>query len=326
VRLFKLKSIIIPFLSLVFIFAGREAFSASQIPFLESEIIVETSPSNPIPNQEVTIYISSYSIDLNRSTITWSSENGVVSSGIGKTSYTFNAPPANTSAVFSISITSPTGESVIKKISIRPADIDIFWESENGYTPPFYKGKSLPITNSSIKLVAIPNVNSSRGFSFVWKKDDKVLNDKSGYDKSYYKFINSSFDLSNQITVVASAVQGDYVAQKSIDVSVYEPEIVFYKKDPAFGVDYNNAIVNNYKVQDDETTIVAEPYHFLMKENQNKFIYDWSINNKSIETPSKKNELSIKPTSRSGYAIIGLNIYHINNMFQDVYKSIKINF
>ncbi len=325
-RLFKLKSIIIPFLFLVFIFAGREAFSANQIPFMESEIIVETSPSNPIPNQEITVYISSYSIDLNKSTITWQGEAGVVSSGIGKTSYTFKAPPVNTSASFSISITSPTGESVTKKISIRPADIDIFWESENGYTPPFYKGKSLPITNSSIKLVAIPNVNSSRGFSFVWKKDDKVLNDKSGYDKSYYKFINSSFDLSNQITVVASAVQGDYVAQKSIDVSVYEPEIVFYKKDPAFGVDYNNAIVNNYKVQDDETTIVAEPYHFLMKENQNKFIYDWSINNKSIETPSKKNELSIKPTSRSGYAIIGLNIYHINNMFQDVYKSIKINF
>jgi hypothetical protein len=326
VRFFKIKLITFLFSFLAFVLIGKTAFCIDQIPFLASEIIVEVSPNNPQPNETVTIYISSYSTDLNKATITWRSEGGVVLSGIGKTSYSFSAPPANVSALYSISITPQGGKTINKKISIRPADIDLFWEADRGYAPPFYKGKTLPITNSSVKVVAIPNTRNDRGFSFVWKKDGSVLNDKSGYDKNYYTFINSSFDLSNEITVIASAVQGDYVAQKNIEISVYEPKIIFYKKDPAMGIDYNNALINNSSVTDEEITILAEPYYLPTKDGSGKFIYDWSINNKLIDTPLKKNELSIRPTSRGGYAIINLDLYHISNMFQKAFNSIKINF
>lgn len=326
VRFFKLKLIsFLLILPLFTLFRGI-AFSDNEIPFLGSEIIVETSPGNPIPNQKVTIFLSSYSVDLNKSTITWQSEGGIVLSGIGKTSYSFNAPQVNISTIINISITPPGGSTISKKVTIRPTDIDVFWESEKGYTPPFYKGKSLPITESFIKVVAIPNVKSDRGFSYVWKKDDMVLNEKSGYDKNYYTFLNSSFDLSNKITVIASAVQGDYVAQKNIEISVYEPKIIFYKKDPAMGIDYNNALVDNSSVTDEEITILAEPYYFLIEKDPGKFIYEWAINNKSISTPMKNHELSIRPTSRGGYAVIDLNIYHINKMFQKAFNSIKINF
>lgn len=326
VRFFKLKLIsFLLILPLFTLFRGI-AFSDNEIPFLGSEIIVETSPGNPIPNQKVTIFLSSYSVDLNKSTITWQSEGGIVLSGIGKTSYSFNAPQVNISTIINISITPPGGSTISKKVTIRPTDIDVFWESEKGYTPPFYKGKSLPITESFIKVVAIPNVKSDRGFSYVWKKDDMVLNEKSGYDKNYYTFLNSSFDLSNKITVIASAVQGDYVAQKNIEIGVYEPKIIFYKKDPALGVNYNNALVNNSSFADEEMTILAEPYYFLIEKDPDKFIYEWAINNKSISTPTKEHELSIRPTSRGGYAVIDLNIYHINKMFQKAFNSIKINF
>ena len=326
VRFFKLKLIIGLFAFLTLIFGVQFVFSAPQIQVQESEISVETAPKNPQPYQEVTIRISSYATDLNKATITWQSDGGVVLSGIGKTSYTFKAPGADITARFNISITPPGGYTINKIVYITPADMDVFWQSENGHTPPFYKGRTLPVTKGSIKVVAIPNTKNYEDFSFVWKNKDKTMVDSSGYNKNYYIFRNSMFDKIDNITVTASSLENNYVAQKNIDIPILNPEIVFYKKDPALGIDYNNALVNNSSVTDEEITIFAEPYYFPTEENPAKFIYEWSINNKLIDTPTKKNELSIRPTSRGGYAIVNLDIYHINNMFQEAFNSIKINF
>jgi hypothetical protein len=328
VRFLKLKTTIKLFSLAIIIFGCSVVFSANQIPLTESEVMVEISPKNPIPLQNVTIKISSYSADLNRATITWKSESGVVSSGIGKTSYTFKAPEANISTSFTINISTPSDGTVVKKINIRPSDIDVFWESTNGYTPPFYKGKSFPITNGSVKVVAIPNFQSKRGFSYVWRNQNTTKSNQSGYDKSYYIFNNSMFDEVNQVAVTATSVSGDYVGQKSVEIKVYKPEIIFYKKDPIWGVDYNKALVSVFELEDEEEeiTIVAEPYYFPIEEDPDKFIFDWKINNKTITTPTNKKELSIRPTSRDGYAIISLNISRLNEMFQKSFNSLKINF
>jgi len=326
VRFLKLKTTIKLFSLLIIIFGSSVVFSANQIQIGENQITVETSPKNPQPFQDVTINLSSYATDLNKATITWQSETGIVSSGIGKTSYKFKAPASDSSTKFTISITPPGSSTIKKTVYIKPSEIDVFWESVNGYTPPFYKGRTLPTTKSTIKVVAIPTTKNYRDFSFVWKNKDKTITGSSGYNRNYYTFRNSMFDKKDNITVTASSLQGDYVAQKNIEIMLFNPEIVFYKKDPALGVDYSNAIMEDSKTEEDELTIAAEPYYLLVKEDPSKFIYEWTINKKAIETPTKKNELSIRPTSRNGYAIINLYVYHINNMFQDVYGSLKINF
>jgi len=259
VRFFKLKSIIGLFTFLTLIFGVQVVFSAPQIQVQESEISVETAPKNPQPYQEVTIRLSSYATDLSKATITWQSDGGVVLSGIGKTSYTFKAPGADITARFNISITPPGGYTINKIVYITPAEMDVFWQSENGHTPPFYKGRTLPVTKGSIKVVAIPNTKNYEDFSFVWKNKDKTMMDSSGYSKNYYVFRNSMFDKIDNITVTASSLENNYVAQKNIDIPILNPEIVFYKKDPAFGIDYNNALINNSSVTDEEITILAEP-------------------------------------------------------------------
>jgi len=301
-----------------------------QIEVQEGEISVETIPNNPQPYQDVTITISSYATDLNKAIITWQSESRTVLSGIGKTSYSFKALGPNTTTFFDINIT-PVGamSTISKRVVIAPSEVEIMWESVDGYTPPFYKGKSLPISGGLIRAVAIPNTNTiksgSGSIAYSWKNADSAVPDASGYNKNSYVFKNSMFDDINKITVVASSVAGNYSAENTIEIPVYKPKIVFYKKSPTEGVLYNNALKKEAIMSEDEMTIVAEPYFLSLKGHEDKFIYSWQINGERIATPSKKSELTVRPTSRGGYANIDIVIENLNELFQKVTGQLKLN-
>lgn len=301
-----------------------------QIEVQEEEISAETIPTNPQPYQDVTINLSSYATDLNRAIINWQGESGTVLSGIGKTSYSFKTEGPNTSVVFDISIT-PVGSmsSISKRVVITPSEIEIMWESIDGYTPPFYKGKSLPVSGSYIKAVAIPNTNTiksgSGSMAYTWKNGDNTVLDASGYNKNSYTFKNSMFDETNRITVVASSVNSNYKAETTIEIPVYKPKIIFYKKSPTEGTLYNNALDKESEMTEEEITLVAEPYFTSMKENDRNFIYKWQVNGKGIPTPSKKTEITLRPTSRGGYALVDLSIENLNDLFQKVSNQLKLN-
>lgn len=307
------------------------SFAEIQIQVQEEEISVETNPSNPEPYQDVTITLSSYATDLNRAIIRWENNTGTtLLSGIGQKSYSFKTEGPNTSIVFNISIT-PVGSvgSIEKTVVITPSEIEIMWESVDGYTPPFYKGKSLPVSGSYIKTVAIPNTNTiksgSGSLAYTWKNSDNTVLEASGYNKNSYTFKNSMFDESNTITVIASSVNSNYKAEKTIEIPVYKPKIVFYKKSPTEGVIYNNALGSETEMKEDEITIVAEPYFTTIKEDDKDFVYKWQVNEKGIPTPSKKTELTLRPTSKGGYALVNVSIENVRELFQKVSGKLKLN-
>lgn len=329
-KFIKIKIFLLGFFILGIINIPYVSYAEMQIEIQEGEISVETIPNNPQPYQDVTINISSYATDLNKAIITWQGESGTVLSGIGRTSYSFKALGPNTITTFDINIT-PVGamSTINKRVVIAPSEIEIMWESVDGYTPPFYKGKSLPISGGLIRAVAIPNTNtikSGKGsITYTWKNIDNTILDASGYNKNSYVFKNSMFDNKNKITVIASSVTGNYGAESTIEIPVYEPKIVFYKKSPTEGVLYNNALNKEATMTEDEMTIVAEPYFISLKDNENNFTYNWQINGESIATPSKKTELTVRPESRGGYATISVVIENLNELFQKVSNQLKLN-
>jgi hypothetical protein len=76
---------------------------------------------------------------------------------------------------------------------------------------------------------------------------------------------------------------------------------------------------------EDEMTIVAEPYFLSFKGNENNFTYSWQINGETIDTPSRKTELTVRPSSRGGYANISLTLENLSSLFQKVTGNLKIN-
>ncbi len=306
------------------------SFAESQIDIQEGEISVETSPNNPGPYQDVTLSLSSYATDLNKAIITWQTKEGVVLSGIGKTSYTFKTEGTESMTVINISI-QPSGSvnTITKRISIIPTEIEIMWESISGYTPPFYKGKALPAVGGLIKAVAIPNTKTigsgSGSITYTWKNNGETKLDSSGYNKNSYVFKNSLFEEQSEITVISSSVAGNFGAEKTIKIPMYTPKLIFYEKSPTEGTLYNKAFDKETTLLEDEMTLVAEPYFTSFSGKENNFIFNWKINGQNIQTPAKKNELTVRPTSRGGYATINLSVENTKELFQKISNSLKLN-
>ncbi|ETB64085.1 TPA: hypothetical protein DIC38_00800 [Candidatus Nomurabacteria bacterium] len=302
-----------------------------EIMVLESDINVETIPENPEPYQDITIILKSYATDLNKAKIEWLMGSSVVLSGIGKTKYSFTAPGPNETTTFSVSITPQNSISnILKKISINPSEIELIWEAVDSYTPPFYKGKSFASREGKIKVVAIPNTNtikSGKGsVSYTWKYGEGENTDQnaSGYGKDYFIIKNKALNTKEYVKIIASSVDGKYNATKKIEIPLVNSKILFYKKSPTEGVLYSEAIKDDSYLEEDEITLVAEPYFFSI-ENPKSIVYNWKVNNKSIDTPSKKTEVTLRPASRGGYATIGLTMEDMSALFQKVTSSIKIN-
>ncbi|MFA6354934.1 MAG: hypothetical protein WCW65_00710 [Candidatus Paceibacterota bacterium] len=305
------------------------SFAETQITVQEDEIIVSVSPKNPQPYEEVSISLSSFATDLNKAIITWQIDSKIVLSGIGKTGYSLTASGPNTTILLNITI-KPVGaiNTISKRIILSPSEVELLWESLDGYVPPFYKGKAFPSRGGTIKVIAIPNTDTiksgSGSISYTWKNNGEVLLGVSGYNKNSYVFKNDLFDSKNEITVTTSSVGENYNAEKTIEVGAYNPKILFYKKSPTEGVLYNTALENNTILNEDEMTLVAVPYFLAIKGNEDNFLYNWSINGDPIQTPSKKTELTIRPTSRGGYADINLVLESVNELFQKVTGQLRL--
>jgi hypothetical protein len=330
VKLTKIKIFLIWFYILGIINIPYFCFAEIQIEVQEGEINVEMVPNNPQPYDDITINLSSYSTDLSKAIINWSGPTGTILSGIGKKSYSFKAGGPGSTSTVDIIVTPVGGVNTInKRITITPSEVEIMWESVDGYVPPFYKGKSLPISGSTIRAVAIPNTDTIKSgigsISYIWKNTGEVIPDSSGYNKNSYVFKNSVFDGENMVTVVASSVNSNYAAENTTKIPIYKPKILFYKKSPIEGIIYNNALNKETYMQEDEMTIVALPYFLSTKGNEKNLSYYWQTNGKNIQTPIKKSELTIRPSSRGGFATINIEVENLKELFQTATNQLKIN-
>lgn len=311
-------------------YVSNTTLADSEIGTQDEDIVVSLSPKTPEPYQDVSVSLSSYATDLNKATISWKENGKTVLSGIGKTTYSFKTSGPGVRTTITVSVRpSDSIVSINKTITINPSEVELLWESVDGYTPPFYKGKTLGIRGSSMKVVAIPSTSSiSSGIgnmSYTWKNNGEVNQNVSGYNKNTYTFKGDLFDGGNEITVSVSSVDGKYSAEKTLSISSYDPEIIFYKKSPTEGVLYNNGLKDNVFMGDSEFTLVAEPYFLPINSNTNYMSYAWKINGNYIETPRREREMTLRPSSRGGYATINLSIENISKLFQKVVGNLKIS-
>lgn len=294
----------------------------------DGDINVEMTPENPEAYTDVRIKVSSFATDLNKASIDWKIDNKMVLSGVGRTSYTFKTGAPNTTTVINVNITPQEGLAITRQIIVRPSEIEMLWQAVDSYTPAFYKGKALPVQEGKIKVVAYPNtVNvakaNKKNFVYTWTRNNNAAQDASGYGKDSFTFKNDVLTDTENIGLSVSSVDNSYNAVGRLNVNLSLPKLLFYKKSPINGVLYDEALTGSATMNEDEMTLVAEPY--FLNRNSNDLEYNWKINGAPIETPSKRTELTIRPSSRGGYATVALSIESITKLFQSVANNIKIN-
>ncbi len=319
------------FLSLnlvVFFFSPTETRAVS-----ESSIYINTAPKNPGANESVTITLNSYAVDLDRISISWFVDGKNINYGIGKKSFSLNAPNIGQETKVTAKL-SVSGSSIEKTIIIKPATLTLLWQAEDSYVPPFYKGKALPMANSKIRVVALPEIRlgssllNSKNLFYSWKKNYTNSVDDSGYGKNALIFWSDYLDDVNNISVSVSTMDQAYQIKTGVDIEVFEPKMLFYKNDPVLGTIWEKTIENGHTIAGDEI-IEAIPYYISPKNIRFlSFAWDWFINGQPVVNfTDYQNLLPLRAEPGvSGTSKIKIQLNNVDRLYQALEKEISINF
>jgi hypothetical protein len=317
------KGLII-FSTLIFMLFAFKANAQLQ----NGDISLEVNPPYPKANENVTASLSTFTTDLNTAKISWKKNGETLLEGIGKKTFSFTIDSASSKTNLQAIIETLNGSVVNKQITIYTSGVDLLWEANNTYTPPFYKGKALAPIEGNIKVVAIPSAQNAAGFSYKWKQDNQNKLDYSGYEKNYLIYKNSYLDQNNKVEVVISDLFGNDIGSNNITITPTSPKIIFYEKDSLFGTKWEKSLTDGFKINPNGTTIIAEPYFFSIKDlNSKDYSFEWLLNDQDASKPNQKNSLSVKPESgSSGSSNIKITINNIPTLFQSVEKELNVNF
>jgi len=318
-----IKKNLILFLALICVFF---AFSV-KAQIKSNDISLNLNPKEPGANETVYASISSYMTDLNKSFISWTLNGQTVVQGVGQKNFSFKTGESGSQTSIDVKIDNTDGSSINKQVVVNPIGIDLLWETYDSYVPPFYKGKALLSSEGTVKAVALLNSNKSSGATYNWKVDGDGKMDSSGYGKNFYVFKKSYLDKNNTIEVSASNLLGSSLGSGKVNIANGNPKIVFYKKDPNLGTQWESALEDNFRMDSNGETIVFEPYFISPKNlSSSDLNLTWTLGNSPISTPEIKNELNIKPESSGGSSKIKISVENIKKMFLNASKEINVNF
>jgi len=296
---------------------------------------VSLEPRSPGPNETVTASAVSYFTNLNVADITWYVDGEMKLSGTGKTNFTFTAPPAGRSMTLRVVIESPDLGILSDTIEISPTEADILWAA-NTYTPPFYRGKALPSSESLVTVVAIPHIYDGTGRAvsanntmFSWSKAYKTIPSSSGAGRDTFVYKANFTHNDDIIGVSVSPRSGQTPRESIVKIRVVEPNIVFYENRALEGVRYEQAIGNEYALPGNEVRLSAEPYYFSWSgKNTNAGVYEWRLDGRLISvSPGRKSEATFgKPAGRTGRARVELTIANKATFIQQGKKGVLLSF
>lgn len=253
--------------------------------------ILNQNPLNPGPGDSVSFSISSVEINLDLADIVWIVDGQVALSGKGIKSFNTKAPSNGGSKDVSVEVSNQNIGTLKKNTKISSAEVDLLWEAQDSYVPPFYKGKALPVKETGVKVVAMPSVKTSptsqkdpSTFVYSWRKDGSNAVGRSGLGKNSFYFTNEILDRDNRIEVIAS--DGSRSLSGSIIFTPFEPEMLFYENYLTTHPVFKEAIVNNSYLDKIPTLdVVVEPF-FLSKavKGGDRIDTRWSINGQNVNS------------------------------------------
>ncbi len=160
------------------------------------------------------------------------------------------------------------------KVVIRPSVMVILWQADDSYVPPFYRGKALPAPDTSIKIVAMPEIKTGstylnpKNMTYSWRKDFTNDEGASGYGKNFFSYVSDYLDPSNYIEVNAVTIDQKYSSTSNVTVGTFQPKLLFYRNDENLGTMFENALMDGYKIINKEI-IFAAPYFISPKDIRN---------------------------------------------------------
>ncbi|NTV22655.1 MAG: hypothetical protein HGB03_03820 [Candidatus Yonathbacteria bacterium] len=304
---------------------------------LESFVSIRVSPAYPSVGEQVSITLSSYSVDLPGASILWYVNGSQRASGIGMTSLSLPAGQAGKTTSIR-AVISANGETIQKTISFVPGGVDLIWEATDSYTPPLYKGKALPASSALVHVVAIPNIVGSSGKTvapenlvYTWTLNGfkRDVTSQSGYGKQTLSLMKNVLLSTESVGVEISSRDGSLGAGATVSIPQTDPEILFYEQRPLQGPWYGRALIDTVTLLSNELSLIAEPYYFSTKTGTpHNLGFAWSMNGSSISSDWNNPHMIIfgVPEGTSGKATVSLATTNPSKLLQDAKTSLSVIF
>jgi hypothetical protein len=276
-------------LTVVLFFLVLPQIAGAQLPDYQSKLIIEIFPEFPRPNEEVSITAKSFLFDLNKANVAWFVNDRLVKQGVGQKTHKLVLGSAGSVYKIDVVASTPSGSFVEATKTISSAEVDMIWEADS-YTPIGYKGKPLAPYGGRIRVIAVPNIYNFNGqkispqnLVYKWSKDNKVLEDSSGYGKNVLTIGKTFYPSNPYIRLEVSNIDNTIFLQETLTIRQYAPEIILYENNPLLGVLYNRAISKEASITGEEVSLLAEPLFFSRDSFDSKNIsFSWKMNDSDL--------------------------------------------
>lgn len=331
------KATLIFFIFLFFFVSNKvnaqfENLGQIDIRVKESDVSLDMEPLFPRPNERVSITINSFATNLDTANISYYIDGKLIKSGKGLKNFSLILGKQGTVSNLKIKMDLLDGYSIEKNIAIKPSSVDLLWEADT-YTPPFFKGKRQFSHQSIVKLVAIPHILQNgveipeNKLLYKWSKDGEILGDRNGYGRNILKIATSLISRDMIVGVEVEDPETGFSAYNEVNLSPKEPFVVFYKKDPLYGIQYQKAILSTLPLTGQEIELVAVPYFFNTEENGTKIKYTWTINGSDIQDgENRATRIFRKVGDVFGTSNVSIKVENLDKILQFGESTISVNF
>ncbi len=302
---------------------------------VDEQVSIEQVPKIPKPGEVVSIRISAYSTNLNKAKITWTQDGTVILSQTGAVTNQVQAPQSGKTSKVTITILKEGGGTLVRTVTLSPADVDLMYEAET-YAHPYFKGKRQFTSEASVTFIAVPNFVTPAGKKFAdkdlvytWKINGSVQQAISGYGRNTFSTKGQLIERPMQVTVEVSAINSTLIASQSINMRSIAPEIVVYENNPILGVVYEKAVTGGFLLERPQVDFEAIPYFFsgATKDSSN-FAYSWAINGTRVtnKVPTENYLLLRNDENTEGRAFISATLAHTANLLQTTQTQFELEF
>lgn len=305
---------------------------AQYSPF-QRTVTMEAIPKFPKEYSTANVSVQTYSFDVSRAETVWRLNGKIIKQGIGISEIDIETKGAGEKMLVDFTATL-NGETIKKSIDITPHAIDMIIEADT-YTPKQYRGRSLPITDSDMRVIAVPNITlngktyTDDELIFSWKEDDQYIQSASGVGRSIFNVKSPKVFRTKDISVEITSLDKRIDAGNSISIKAQNPKVLLYEQNPLQGVLYQKAITNSATLNNDEIILVAEPYFFPGRNRDSvAATYTWELNNKDVQTgDSDPGKITLRQAGQGqGNVSVGVTVLGTLTQLQNAEYKVKFLF
>jgi hypothetical protein len=153
--------------------------------------------------------------------------------------------------------------------------------------------------------------------------NDQIIQKSSGVGRDYVD-IQTFDELGGQIDIKVSVSpkteQGS--VSSNIIIKPAKSQVLMYRETGAFDVAFSNALYSDYKFNQKEFVLVAEPF-FFSTDKVSDLSYVWNVTGQKEKSSYKR---GFKIGSNAGVANISLKLEQAKKLFQEAVTSVNISF